>query len=61
MREKGLVGMSLWMQTRVALLDDLARVIADHSTALLLVTHDPDEAGGLPDRTIRLGPAADCR
>ena len=45
---------------RAALLDDLARVIADHSTALLLVTHDPDEAGGLPDRTIRLGPAADC-
>lgn len=39
---------------RAALLEDLAIVTSEHDTALLLVTHDPDEVGTLADRAIEL-------
>lgn len=39
---------------RAALAGVLASLAAEHSTAILLVTHDPDETGALADRVIRL-------
>lgn len=50
---------------RAALLDDLRTVIGAHATAVLLVTHDPDEVGTPADRIVRLdrppGPGPDGR
>ena len=45
---------SIDASARAALLADLAAVAADHATALLVVTHDPDETGELADRAVTL-------